>query len=93
MAAARWRTPSFSRQVTEFLKQQFQNRWTERQSPADNRPPRSPDLTSLDYNLLGIIMSLVCAVRSSTKTELLNRIMAASTHMRSDKASATRSVT
>jgi hypothetical protein len=42
-----WRgIPHFSRHVTEYLNQQFPNRWIGRGCP-QNWPPRSPDLTPL----------------------------------------------
>jgi hypothetical protein len=43
-------------------------------------PPRSPDLTPSAYYLWVHTKSLVYAVKSITKAELLNRIMDASAH-------------
>jgi hypothetical protein len=51
----------------------FQNRWIGRKGPW---PPRSPDLTPF----CRFVKSLVYAVNSCTRTELLGRIMDASTH-------------
>jgi len=59
----------FGRQKHVFLNEHFRNRRTGRQGPTA-WPPRSPDLTPLDYNLWGTMKSLVYAVKSSTKAEL-----------------------
>jgi hypothetical protein len=69
--------PYFGRQVTVFLNQHFQNHWIGRQGPVP-WPPMSPDLTPLDYYLWGRMKSLVYAVKSKSKVELLNRIIGAS---------------
>jgi hypothetical protein len=84
--------PHFGRHVTAFLNQRFQSRWIGRQGPTP-RPPRSPDLTPLDYYLQGRVKSLVYVVKSSTVAELLNRKMDASAHIRKDKPFVMRSVT
>jgi hypothetical protein len=84
--------PHSGRQVTAFFKQHFQNRRIGRQSQFV-WPPRSPDLTPLDYCLWGRMKSLVYAVNSRTGGEFFNRIMDASVRIRKDKPSLTRSVT
>jgi hypothetical protein len=78
--------PYFSGQVTVFLNQHFQNRWIGLQGSVA-WPPRSPDLAPLDYYLWRRMKSLLCAVKSRTRSELLNRIMDAFTHIRKDQSS------
>jgi len=64
VAATRWRNPPFSWEVTAFLSLHFQNR-VERHDPVA-WPPRSPDLTPLDYCLWRCMKSLVCAVKEKS---------------------------
>jgi hypothetical protein len=47
-------TPShFHKEVTDFLHRKFPEKWIGRGGPV-NWPPRSPDLTPLDFFLLGV---------------------------------------
>jgi hypothetical protein len=56
-------------------------------------PPRSPDLTPLYCCLWGRMKSLVYAVKSSARAELLNLIMDSSVHITDDQPSLFRSLT
>jgi hypothetical protein len=84
--------PNFGRQVTAFLNQHFPDRWIGRGGPVP-WPARSQDLSPLDYFLLGHMKSLVHAVKSNTRAELLNRIMDSGPHIRNDHDSVKRAVT
>ena len=46
--------PHYSREVREYLNEEFPNRWIGRSGPV-NWPPRSPDLTKMDFFLWGYI--------------------------------------
>jgi hypothetical protein len=78
--------------IIAFHNQNFQNCWIGWQGLVA-WPLRSPDLTTLDYYLWGRMKSLVYAVNSSTRAELLNHIMDASMQIRNDIPSLMRSVT
>jgi len=73
--------PHFSRQVTAFLNNSYHDRWIGRGGPV-SWPPRSPDLTPLDYFLWGHMKSMVYAKQSHNRDELINRIMDAATQIR-----------
>ena len=66
-------TPHFSLAVRHHLDATFFNKWIGRGGPI-NWPPRSPDLTPLDYFLWGHMKSLVYEEKCNTKEELVNRI-------------------
>jgi hypothetical protein len=66
-----------------FLRQHFQNRWTERRVSVA-WPPKSPDLTPLDYYVWICKKSLVYALKSTTRVELSNRITDSTVHIRYD---------
>jgi len=72
--------PHFRRQVTAFLNQHFQNHWIWRQVLVA-WPPRSSDLTPLDYYLWRRVKSLIYAVKLSSVVELLNLILDNSAHI------------
>jgi hypothetical protein len=76
--------PHFDGQITIFLSQHFQNRRNGQQGPI-TWPSRSPDFSRLDYSLWGLMKSLMYAVKSSIKDELLNRIMDDTTHIRNEE--------
>ena len=50
--------PHYTRHVSEYLNESLPNRWLGRCGPFA-WPPRSPDLTPLDYYLCGHMKSLV----------------------------------
>lgn len=63
----------FSRHAREYLNVAYPNRWIGRGGPYA-WPPRSPDLTPLDYYLWGYLKSLVYEVKVNTRAELIQRI-------------------
>jgi hypothetical protein len=86
--------PHFSRHVREYLNKSFPNRWLGRGGPV-TWPPRSPDLTPLDYYLWGHMKSLVYEIKVDSRAALLDRIFAAAEYIRmhpDNIASATRSL-
>ena len=66
----------FALQVREYLSQRFGHRWIAR-GGAVSWPPRSPDLTSLDFYLWGHVKSLVYETPVESKQDLIGRITAA----------------
>jgi hypothetical protein len=52
--------PHFHRNVTTFLDETFPGRWVGRRGPTA-WPPRSPDLTPLDFFAWGCIKDVVCS--------------------------------
>jgi hypothetical protein len=78
--------------VTAFLNQHFPDRWIGRGGPVA-WPARSPYLSPLDYFLWGHMTSLVYAVKSNSRAELLNRIMDSCAHIKIDHDSVKRAVT
>ena len=66
-------TRHFRQVVRQYLNQQFGNRGV-----AQNWPPRSPDLYSLDYYVWSFVKAMVYARKLNT-TELLQRILSAAT--------------
>jgi hypothetical protein len=73
--------PHFSRQVREYLHELFPNRWFGRGGPVA-WPPRSPDLTPLDYYLWGHMKTLVYEIKVDSRAALLDRIFAAAEYIR-----------
>jgi hypothetical protein len=61
-------------QVTQYLNQTFPERWIGRGGPV-HWPPRSPDLTPLDFGLWGWMNSEVYKEKVNKRDELLARIM------------------
>jgi len=66
----------FAVQVREDLAQRFGHRWIAR-GGAVSWPPRSPDLTPLDFFLWGHVKSLVYETPVETEQDLIGRITAA----------------
>jgi len=66
--------------VTEYLKESFPNRWLGRGGPVA-WPPRSPDLTSLDYYIWDHIKSLVYETKVDSRAALRHHIFAAAEHI------------
>jgi hypothetical protein len=92
-AATRWRTRS-SWQAGNCISQSTYSKSLKcgRHGPVA-LPPRSPDLTTLAYNLRERMTFLVYAVKSSARGERLNRTFDASAYIRNDGPSLRRSVT
>lgn len=63
--------------VRRWLDDNFPNRWIGRSSALIRWPPRSPDLTPLDFFLWGTIKNKVYARRPRTRPELRDSIIAA----------------
>lgn len=63
----------FSLDVRAYLDEQFANRWIGRGSLFP-WPPRSPDLTCLDFYLWGRLKDLVFQTRPTTRENMIDRI-------------------
>lgn len=63
-----------SRNVRGWLNQQFPMRWIGRNSPFERWPPRSPDITPLDFYLWGMLKNKVYKTRPRNRDELCERI-------------------
>ena len=64
----------YTRHVMQHLNDTFPNRWIGRGSTI-NWPPRSPDLTPLDFFSWGWLKSEVCRRKVDTRDELFDHIM------------------
>ena len=64
----------YTRHVMQHLNKTFPNRWIGHGSTI-NWPPRSPDLTPLDFCLWGLMKSEVYRKRVDTQDELLVNIL------------------
>jgi len=87
-------SPHYTWRVREYLNDYFPNRWLGHGGPVA-LPPRSPDLTPLDFYLWGHMKTLVYETKVNSKAELCHHIFAAAEHIRNhpDKvASATQSL-
>lgn len=67
--------PHYSREVKDYLNQEFPERWIGRGGP-QAWPARSPDLTPLDFYLWGHMKTLVYATKVNSREELLQRVHA-----------------
>jgi len=67
--------------VRDYLDESFTNRWLGRGGPVA-WPPRSPDLTHLDYYLWGHMKTLVYETKVDSREALRDRIFAAAEHIR-----------
>ena len=86
--------PYYTRHVTDYLNESFSNRWLGRGGPAA-WPPRSPDLTPLDYCLWVHMKTLVYESNFNSRAPLRDRISGAAEHIRNHPdiiASATQSL-
>ena len=72
-------TPHYTRHVRDYLDESFPNRWLGRGGPIA-WPPRSPDLTHLDYYLWGHMKMLVYETKVDSREALRDRIFAAAEH-------------
>jgi hypothetical protein len=68
--------PHYTRHVREYLNESFPNRWLGRGGPVA-WPPRSPDLTPLDYYLWGHMKTLVYETKVKSIAALRDHIFAA----------------
>jgi len=64
----------YTRHVMQHLNDAFPNKWIDRGSTI-NWPPRSPDLTPLDFCLWGLMKSEVYRRKVDTRDELLVNIL------------------
>ena len=74
-------TPHYTRHVREYLNESFPNRWLGRGGPVA-WPPRSPDLTTLDYYLWGHKKTLLYDTKVHSSAELRHHIFAVAKHIR-----------
>ncbi|KAJ4430239.1 hypothetical protein ANN_22451 [Periplaneta americana] len=72
--STRWNSVRFVRPVTQYLNKTYPGRWIGRVEVI-SWPPRSLDLTPLDYCLWGWLKSEVYKRRVKTREELLTRIL------------------
>ena len=68
--------PHFALVVRDLLDQEFPDMWIGRRGPID-WPPRSPDLTPMDFWLWGMIRDQVYSEKSSNLQELKEKITVA----------------
>jgi len=68
--------PHYTNRVRELLNELFPNRWLGRSGPV-TWPPKSPDLTPLDYYLWGHMKTLVYETKVDSRAPLRRRIFAA----------------
>lgn len=66
--------PHYGRVVRNYLNQEFPDRWIGRGSETIQWPPRSPDLTPLDFYLWGTLKSMVYANPVNSREELIQKI-------------------
>lgn len=75
--------PHFARNVRNYLHQIFPNRWIGRGRDAPVQwPPRSPDLTPLDYSVWGCMKDFVYMVPILSENHLRERILQAGEQFR-----------
>lgn len=63
-----------ARIIKQWLNEQFPRRWIGRGSELIGWPPRSPDLTPLDFFFWGLVAQKVYKIRPRTRQELCERI-------------------
>jgi len=73
--------PHYTRHAREYLNESFPNRWLGRGGPVA-WPPRSPDLTPLDYYLWGHMKTLVYETKVESRAAMRDRIFSAAEHIR-----------
>ena len=71
--------PHYTRHVRGYINESFPNRWLGHGGPVA-WPPRSPDLTPLDYYLWGHMKTVVYETKVESRTALRDRIFAAAEH-------------
>ena len=62
--------------VCQFLNETFPDRWIERDGPIP-WPPRSPDITPLNFFLWGYVKDIVCRTKMRDINDLQHRIIEA----------------
>lgn len=82
----------FARQVKQHLDETFPGRWIGRGGPI-NWPPRSPDLTALDYCLWGWFKNEVYKVKVDTRDALIRRIRNTAANFKEERHEAIRRAT
>ena len=75
--------------VREYLNEVYPNRWIGRGGPVQ-RPPRSPDLTPMDFFIWGKMKSLVYETPIETPEELVARVAEAAAIIRETQSFARR---
>ena len=65
--------PQWGLHVREFLNETFSYRWIETDAPIP-RPPRSPDITPLDFFLWGYVKDIVYRTKVRDMTDLNQRV-------------------
>jgi len=86
--------PHYTRRMREYLNESFPTCWLGRGGPVA-WPPRSPDLTLLDYYLWGHMKTLMYETKVDSRTALRHRIFAVAEHIHNHPdnfASATQSL-
>jgi hypothetical protein len=78
VAPTRWRSPYFHRDVSRYLDTVYANKCTVRDS-INLWPPRTPDITPLDYFLLGMVKERVYQTPINSREDLEHRITFACT--------------
>lgn len=68
--------PHYAVAVRQWLDNNYAHKWIGRRGPIE-WPPRSPDLTPLDFFLWGYIKSIVFSTQCNSIEELQRRIMQA----------------
>jgi len=66
--------PHFSEVIRHYLNNKFRNHWIGR-GGAQNWPPWSPDLNTLDHHMRVDMKAMVCAHKVNTREELLQQIL------------------
>ena len=61
--------PHYAKNVRNWLDELFPSRWMSRRGPIE-RPPRSPDLTTVDVSVWGIVKEIMYAQRLDSLEEL-----------------------
>jgi transposase len=84
--------PHFCIPVRDYLSEQYGNRWIGRNGPV-TWPPRSPDLTPLDYFLWGYLKSEVYKEEFYSREQLLQKIITVCQNIRNSPDMILRSVT
>lgn len=77
--------PHFSLAVRAHLDFYFPERWIGRGGP-HSWPPRSPDLTPVDYCIWGWMKNIVYKTKVNTREELIGRIMGAAAELKDSSA-------
>jgi hypothetical protein len=72
--------PHFGRQDTDYLNQRYENRWIGR-GPVP-WPPRSPDLSPLDFLLRGPVKVMTYRAKLHTREEQLHLVVDAAAYIR-----------